>query len=98
MVIVAASGVKIKCHKSFLMVQSYTLTTMLKDSPETANVCTLKLDWMTEPAVRAFLKYLYYADTTDSQESCDITVDVFKAGYLYSTRELEKVLKNMLLT
>ncbi|ODM89270.1 Kelch-like protein 36 [Orchesella cincta] len=92
--IIADRGVRIPCHKVFLGVQSPVLDRMLQmDCKETREGCVKMV--ASGNGVKAFLKFLYYADLCDAFESPGVATELLELAHVYDVKPLEKALKTL---
>lgn len=96
LMIVAGNGVKVKCHKIFLMVRSPVFKARFKGDTEEVTISTLEMGDMTEASVRAFLAYLYYSDTSVARKSCEVALELFQAGHQYCVEGLEDAMEGII--
>lgn len=95
-VLVAGNGVRVKCHKSFLMVRSPVFKAIFESNMVEATTSTLDLTDMTEAGVRALLAFLYYADITEAKKDCEVAFELFEAGHKYDVEDLEETMKRLI--
>ncbi|ODM93552.1 BTB/POZ domain-containing protein [Orchesella cincta] len=95
--IVAENGTKIRAHKMMLAAQSPVFERMLQtDCVESKeNECKVK---NSEQGVRAFLKYLYYANIDDPLANVNVALELLELGHKYEVLTLENVIKAMFLS
>lgn len=95
--IVAANGVKIKCHRCFLIAQSPVMAAMFESDMKEAATNTIEMPEIQEASLRAFLRYLYYGDTTEAEDSCAVALEMMELGHKYNVEDLEKCMRNILM-
>ncbi|ODM89729.1 BTB/POZ domain-containing protein [Orchesella cincta] len=95
-VIIAENGAAVPCHKSFLASHSKVFERMLQTDCKETREKAYKLR-LTEGAVNALLKFLYYSNLNDPINSCSIALELLKVAHEYDIESLEKVMKRMFL-
>ncbi|CAL8124700.1 unnamed protein product [Orchesella dallaii] len=91
--LVAQNGMKFPCHKAFLAGHSAWFDHLFRMQPEEK---IWKFD-MTEVGLRAFLKYVYYADTEVPKNNLGIALELLKIGRKYNITLVEKGMQALIL-
>ncbi|ODM88493.1 Protein maternal effect lethal 26 [Orchesella cincta] len=94
--LIAENGKFISCHKIFLACHSKVFRRMLEmDCKETKEkACQMSV---TEAAVNALLKFLYYSDLEEAFSSSSISLELLQTAHKYDIPSLEKAVKSILL-
>ncbi|CAL8108229.1 unnamed protein product [Orchesella dallaii] len=92
----AKNGTFAPCHMSFLTCHSKIFERMFKTDCKEVHEKSCPTS-LTEEAVNALLKFLYYSDLDDATKSPNISLELLKTAHEYDMATLEIVLKRLLL-
>ncbi|ODM89730.1 BTB/POZ domain-containing protein [Orchesella cincta] len=94
--LIAENGKSIPCHTSFLASHSKVFLRMFETDCKEAKEKAYQMR-LTEEAVNALLKFLYYSDLDDAINNPSISLELLQVAHEYDILLLEKALKRMLL-
>ncbi len=80
------------------LAQSEVLRSMLLSDMKESKSKEVLMDDMTFEGVKAFLSYLYYRGKDNAEKSCEVVVELIKAGNKYMIKSLEKAMKEILMS
>ncbi|CAL8108198.1 unnamed protein product [Orchesella dallaii] len=92
----AENGKAIPCHTSMLACHSQVFERMFETDCKEVQEKTCQMH-ITEGAVNALLKFLYYSDLDDATKSSSISLELLKIAHEYDIGSLEIAMKNTLL-
>ncbi|CAL8108211.1 unnamed protein product [Orchesella dallaii] len=92
----AKNGTVAPCHMSFLTCHSQVFERMFQTDCKEVREKSCPTN-LTEEAVNALLKFLYYSDLDDATKSPSISLELLKTAHEYDMATLEIAMKRLLL-
>ncbi|CAL8108208.1 unnamed protein product [Orchesella dallaii] len=94
--LLAKNGTPVPCHMSFLACHSQVFERMFQTDCKEVQEKSCPTS-MSEAAVNALLKFLYYSDLDDATKSSSISLELLKTAHEYDMALLEIAMKRILL-
>ncbi|CAL8108217.1 unnamed protein product [Orchesella dallaii] len=94
--LLAKNGTPVPCHMSFLACHSQVFERMFQTDCKEVQEKSCQTS-LSEAAVNALLKFLYYSDLDDATKSSSISLELLKTAHEYDMALLEIAMKRMLL-